>query len=122
MEKKWIAQIEKEGLVKSEPALWVDSGSLMQNGHLILTGKNLYFVVNQAKKPALCIDLDTINQIKPESLHTDGNILCLTYLQYDQTRFSVLQYEDWEKALDAARMTPHIHDRNSSPIQGPGKP
>ncbi len=122
MEKKWISRIEKEEVVKSEPALWVDSESLMQNGQLILTRKNLYFLVNQAHKPALCIDLDTINQIKAESLHTDHNILCLTYLQYDQTRFSVLDYALWEKALENARMTPHIRQRNPTPIQGPGKP
>lgn len=78
MDKTWTARIKQEGLLKSEPALWVDSAALMQPGRLILTRKMLYFFVNLGVKPAIGIDLDTINRISPHQLHTDTHILALT--------------------------------------------
>lgn len=115
-------KLDKEGILKSEPAVWVDSEAVMQSGRLILTQKHLVFMLNDAKKVAINIDLDTINAISNETLVTDNNILAITYLQYDTAKFSVLNYEEWEKAIEEARMTPHIGRTDSSPIQGPVMP
>lgn len=112
-------KLNKEGVIKSEPAVWVDSEKTMQTGRLILTQKHLVFMLNDAKSAAITIDLDTINVIANETMLTDNNILAITYLQYDTARFTVLDYEAWEKAIELARMTPHIGKTNSSPIQGP---
>jgi hypothetical protein len=91
----------------------------MQSGRLTLTSKHLVFYLNGAEKPAIVIDLDTINSILHEDLLTDHNIMAITYLQYDTTKFSVLDYEKWEQAIETQRMQPHINMQNPSPVQGP---
>ena len=101
-------KLKREIIAKDEPVIWVDSPALMQSGRLILTSKHLVFMMNDAKKPAISIGLDTINSIAHESLITDPNILAINYLQYDTAKFSVLNYEEWEKAIEEQRMTPHI--------------
>lgn len=101
-------KIEKEQVVREEPAIWVDSASIMQNGRLILTKKHLLFVLNESESVAIAIDLDTVNTLAQESLVTDPNILSITYLQYDNAKFSVLNYDEWEKAIEDTRMTPNI--------------
>lgn len=91
----------------------------MQNGRLVLSVKHLVFMLNDAVTAAISIDLDTINTLSNETVLTDSNILAITYLQYDTAKFTVLNYEAWEKAIELARMKPHIGRTNSSPIQGP---
>lgn len=109
-----IEKLQKEKTIKTEPAVWVDSANLMQNGRLILTRKHLYFILNDAPKAAITIDLDTINAIVHEDLLTDHNILSVHYLQYDVAKFSVLNYEEWEKSIEEQRMSPHIKMEASS--------
>ncbi|RYD55034.1 MAG: hypothetical protein EOP56_17585 [Sphingobacteriales bacterium] len=101
-------KLEAEKIVKDEPAMWVDSASVMQNGRLILTSKHLVFMLNDAQNAAITIDLDTINAISNETVLVDSNIMSVTYLQYDNVKFSVLNYEDWEKAIEGQRIQPHI--------------
>lgn len=112
-------KLTNEGILKSEPAVWVNSESIMQNGRLVLSVKHLVFMLNDATSAAISIDLDTINIISNETVLTDSNILAITYLQYDTAKFTVLNYEDWEKTIESARMKPHIGRTNSTPIQGP---
>jgi len=119
MDKRTEEKLNKEGVVKSEPAIWVDTEATMQSGRLLLTPKHLYFILNEAEKPAIGIDLDTINVIAREDLLTDHNIMAITYLQYDTVKFSVLDFNDWEKMIETMRMKPHIGKTNSSVIQGP---
>lgn len=101
-------KLEAEKIVKEEPATWVDSASVMQTGRLILTSKHLVFMLNDAHRVAIAIDLDTINAISHESVLVDNNIMSVSYLQYDNVKFSVLDYEEWEKAIEGQRMQPHI--------------
>jgi hypothetical protein len=101
-------KLEGEHIAKEEPAIWVDSEAVMQSGRLILTSRHLIFAMNDAKKPAITIDLDTINSLANETMLTDHNILAIHYLQYDTAKFTVLNYEEWEKAIEEQRMTPHI--------------
>jgi hypothetical protein len=119
MDKRTEEKLNKEGVVKSEPAIWVDSESTMQSGRLILTPKHLFFILNGAEKPAISIDIDTINVIAREDLLTDHNIMAITYLQYDNSKFSVLDYMAWEKEIELRRMRPHIGKITSTVIQGP---
>src|ERR1044071_4483291 len=95
-------KLNNEGIRKSEPAMWVNSESVMQNGRLVLTDRHLVFMLNEAKTAAISIGLDTINAISNETMVTDSNILAITYLQYDTAKFTVLNYEDWEKAIEQA--------------------
>jgi hypothetical protein len=108
MEKSVRDKLKTETIIKDEPAQWIDSSSIMQSGRLTLTKKHLVFALNDAKKAAIVIDLDTINAIKHEDLLTDHNILAITYLQYDVARFSVLDFGEWEKTIEEQRMVPHI--------------
>lgn len=101
-------RMKAEGIVRSEPATWVDSESVMQTGRLILTKGHLLFMLNGAHDIAIPIDLDTVNSISHEQLLTDHNILAITYLQYDTARFSVLNYDDWETAIEQQRMQPNV--------------
>lgn len=119
MDKRIEEKLNREGVAKNEPAVWVDSEAVMQSGRLVLTSKHLFFTLNDAAKPAITIDLDTINTITREDLLTDHNIMAITYLQYDTSKFSVLDYEAWEKAIESKRMKPHIGKTNSSVVQGP---
>lgn len=112
-------KLKKEGIVKSEPAMWVDSESVMQNGRLVLTHRHLVFMLNEATSVAIAIDLSTINTLSNETVLTDSNILAITYLQYDTAKFSVLNYLDWETAIESERATIKIAFTNPSPIQGP---
>ena len=108
MENTVEEKLANEGVIKSEPAIWVDSSSVMQHGKLVLTSQHLVFAIEGATIPAAAIDLDTINSIAHEHLLTDPNILAVNYLQYDTLKFSVLNYEDWEKAIEDQRMLPNI--------------
>jgi hypothetical protein len=108
MENTVEEKLANEGVIKSEPAIWVDSSSVMQHGKLVLTPQHLVFAIEGATIPAAAIDLDTINSIAHEHLLTDPNILAVNYLQYDTLKFSVLNYEDWEKAIEDQRMLPNI--------------
>lgn len=101
-------KLEAEKIVKEEPATWVDSAEIMQSGRLILTKKHLVFMLNDAANAAIKIDLDTINSISHDTVLVDHNIMTITYLQYDIVKFSVLNYEEWEKAIEGQRMSPHI--------------
>lgn len=101
-------KLEAEKIVKEEPAMWVDSASVMQTGRLILTSLHLVFMLNDAQNAAITIDLDTINAISHESVLVDHNIMSVTYLQYDNVKFSVLNYDEWEKAIEGQRIQPHI--------------
>lgn len=118
MEKSLAEKLEREKIVKNEPAIWVDSASVMQNGRLILTRKHIVFVLNDAPKPAITIDIDTINSLAHEDVLTDHNILSVTYMQYNKAMFSVLNYHDWEKNLEEQRMKPHIKMKrdNGNPL------
>ena len=108
MEKSIREKLETEKILKEEPAQWVDSDTVMQSGRLVLTKKHLVFLLNNAQKAAIVIDLDTINALMHEDVRTDHNILAVTYLQYDKVMFSVLNYNEWEKAIEEQRMKPHI--------------
>lgn len=108
MDTRYRERIAIEGILLDEPAMWMDSVTLMQNGRLILTKKRLAFMLNGAPKAAIQLDLDTINTLAHESLLTDPNILAITYLQYQSVKFSVSHFDAWEKAIEDARMTPHI--------------
>ncbi len=110
-------KLQGEHIAKEQPAIWVDSAAIMQSGRLILTSKHLVFLLNDAKKPAISIHLDTVNSIANETLLTDHNILAVNYLQYDTAKFSVLNYKDWEKAIEEQRMTPHIRLEPGSDIE-----
>lgn len=106
-------RLNAETIVKEEPAMWVDSESVMQNGRLILTSRRLAFMLNGAEKTAISIDLDTINTLSKTSVLVDHNVMAIAYLQYDDVKFSVLNYEEWEKAVEEQRMQPHIKMTNS---------
>ncbi|RYE24212.1 MAG: hypothetical protein EOP51_08125 [Sphingobacteriales bacterium] len=108
MEKTVDQKIENEGVILSEPAQWVDSASIMKLGKLVLTPQHLVFAIEGATIPAAAVDLDTINSISNEHLHTDPNILVIHYLQYDVVKFSVMDYAKWEKAIEDQRMSPNI--------------
>jgi hypothetical protein len=109
MKQKTIAErMNAEGIIRSEPATWVDNESVMQAGRLILTKAHLLFMLNGALDVAIPIDLDTINSISNGQLFTDPNILTITYLQYNTSRFSVLNYEEWEHDIEQQRMQPNV--------------
>ena len=86
MGQKIEEKLNNEGILKSEPAVWVNSESVMQNGRLVLTVKHLVFMLNDASTAAISIDLDTINTLANETVVTDNNILTITYLQYDTAK------------------------------------
>ncbi|MCD6063754.1 MAG: hypothetical protein K0R82_1665, partial [Flavipsychrobacter sp.] len=67
-------KLNNEGILKSEPAMWVNSESVMQNGRLVLSVKHLVFMLNDATTAAISIDIDTINTISNEAVLTDKNI------------------------------------------------
>src|SRR4051812_22425231 len=98
-------KLQAEHISREEPAQWIDSETLMQSGRLVLTKKHLVFSLNEAVKPAIVIDLDTINSITNETIITDANVLCIHYLQYNTAKFSVIDPADWEKAIENERMT-----------------
>lgn len=108
MERALRQKLEREHIAKEEPATWVDSPGIMQNGRLILTDKHLVFALNDAPKAALSISVDTINSTEHTSVLTDHNILSVTYMQYDNARFSVLDYDSWEKAIETRRLMQHV--------------
>lgn len=106
---KYLEQLlEIEVIAKSEPASMLVAGSRRCNGRLILSGKRLLFICNEAENPEIDIDLDTINSIAHESDFVDHNVLAITYLQYEIARFTVIDCAEWEKAIEVQRMTPHI--------------
>jgi hypothetical protein len=108
MERTLREKLEFEHIIKEEPVTWIDSETLMQSGRLVLTERHLVFMLNDVNEPAIIIDLDTINSLAHETVRTDHNVLVITYLQFYPARFSVLDYDEWEKAIELTRMTPHV--------------
>lgn len=121
------SKLSPEDIVKSEPALWVKTDGQSEHGRLILTPTRLLFIKNNGHNflfwiaiknkrvnPTLEIALDTINCVAHEQFMTDKNILSICYLQYEYARFSVLDYDGWEKMLNAQQMTAHIRAQQFS--------
>ena len=100
--------ISDEPVVKNEPAHLILDGASLHSGRLVLTTKRLMYGKDTRKEPGLSIDLDTINKLERRHLLTDDNILVVIYLQYKEVRFSVLNYDAWEDAIETTRMTSHI--------------
>jgi len=120
-------KLRPEDIVKSEPALWIKADNTTEHGRLILTPTRLLFIKNNGHNflfwvaiknrkvtPALEIDLDTVNCVAHEKFMVDKNILAICFLQYERARFSVLNYEEWEKALNMQQMTAHIYAQQFS--------
>ncbi len=106
---KYLEQLlEIEVIAKSEPASMLHADNKRCNGRLILSGKRLLFICNNNDNPEIDIDLDTINALAQESQFVDHNILTINYLQYETARFTVIDYDSWEKAIEQQRMTPHV--------------
>jgi hypothetical protein len=122
MEKQFQDILNKEGVIRNEPASWVQSDERSIHGRLILTSKRLFFarssvntsaftrymIHEQNLEPLVEIDLDTITKVAQEKIIVDDQILSVTYMQYDNAKFSVLSYEEWEKDIQLTRMTPDI--------------
>ena len=122
MEKHFQEILKTEGIVRNEPAMWIQPDDRTEHGRLILTSKRLFFartkldtsnlsrhlMTNQHLEPILEIDLDTINVLSRDSYVTDNNVISLTYMQYEAAKFSVIHYEEWEKDIQSTRMTPDI--------------
>jgi len=108
MKKIFQQPVSEEPIVKSEPVHLVLDGATLQSGRLVLTTKRLLYGKDTHKEPQLSIDLDTVNKLERKNLLTDDNILTVIYLQYNEVRFSVLNYDAWEDAIETTRMTPHI--------------
>lgn len=115
------SKLRPEDIVKSEPALWIKEDGQTEHGRLILTPLRLLFIKNNGHNflfwiaiknkrvtPTLEIALDTINCVAHEALMVDKNILSICYLQYRHARFTVLDCQAWEKALNMEQMTAHI--------------
>lgn len=114
--------LKAEGVVRNEPAMLLKSEDLTEHGRLILTTKRIffarnvintssvsrYFINDQELEAVIDIDLDTINKIARESYLVDTNILSLTYLQYKNVAFSVINYDEWETDIERTRMNPDI--------------
>ncbi|PZF74948.1 PH domain-containing protein [Taibaiella soli] len=99
---------QDERIVKNEPATRLDDNGEQYSGKLVLTTLRLLWGNDTAHDPAINIDLDTINKIERKSQLVDNSVLSVTYLQYQEVRFSVLDYEAWEEAIEETRMTPNI--------------
>jgi len=122
MKKGFQEIISKEGLLKNEPAMMVLEDGNTEHGRLMLTSKRIFFARNiiktsgfdnyeireQKLEPILDIDLDTINFLNQETHIVDENILSITYLQYETVKLSVINYGEWETAIQSARMNPDI--------------
>ncbi len=108
MGKTFQQYIDYDDVVKSHPAQCVCDNHDITNGKLVLTEKKLLFGCSPKEKPHFAIDLDTINSIARETYIVDQNILAITFLQYETVRFSVSDYNSWEKAIEEQRMMPHI--------------
>jgi len=114
--------LKTEGVVRNEPAMWIRSDEVTEHGRLILTSKRIffarniintqafsrYFINDQSLEGIIEIDLDTINILARDRYLVDNNILSITYMQYEQVRFSVIHYEEWETDIQRTRMTPDI--------------
>lgn len=106
---KYLEQLlDIEVIAKSEPASMLHAGNKHCSGRLILSGKRILFICNNNEEPEIDIDLDTINALQHESFFVDKNILAINYLQYEIARFSVLDYDSWETAIEQQRMKPHV--------------
>lgn len=121
MENQFWQVLKKEGIIKNEPSMRIESANKTEHGRLILTTKRLIFArINDTAKTftrnftpqklelVIEIDLDTINTVARETYFVDENILSLTYMQLEIVKFSVIHYEEWEKEIQAARMNPDI--------------
>lgn len=114
--------LNQEGVIRNEPAMLIKSENITENGRLILTSKRLvfvrnlintspssrYFINEQNLDQVIDIDLDLINTLSRENYLVDPNALVITYMQYKEARFTVMDYENWEKDIQAARMHPDI--------------
>ena len=123
-------KMRQEGIVLSEPAMWVKTDQELMHGRLVLTPKRLLFFKNNMEngngQPSadhlersleVHIDLDTINELSQKCLLVDPNILCIVYMQYQEARFSVTDYENWEKAIETQRMKPHVQPAPQVPYK-----
>lgn len=99
---------EDERIVKSEPATRIDDNGEHYSGKLVLTTLRLLWGNDTAQEASINIDLDTINKLERKTQIVDDSILAVIYLQYQEVRFSVLDYESWEEAIEETRMTPNI--------------
>jgi hypothetical protein len=129
MEQKLRDIIKTEGVVRNEPAMMITSENVTEHGRLILTTKRIffarnvintssysrYFINDQELAAIVDIDLDTINKIARESYLVDTNILSLTYLQYKNVSFSVINYDEWEMDIERTRMNPDISGDPNKP-------
>ncbi|MBS1772320.1 MAG: hypothetical protein JST82_05635 [Bacteroidetes bacterium] len=106
---KYLEQLlDIEVIAKSEPASMLHENNKRCNGRLILSGKRILFICNGNENPEIDIDLDTINSLTHESQFVDHNILAIHYLQYELARFTVIDYDSWETAIEQQRMKPHV--------------
>jgi len=106
---KYLEQLlEIEIIAKNEPASMIADNGKRCTGRLILSGKRLLFICNGNDNPEIDIDLDTINALSHESQFVDHNILAITFLQYEVARFTVIDCNSWEIAIEQQRMTPHV--------------
>jgi hypothetical protein len=108
MDKTFRQYMDYDVVVRNEPAMCVLDNGQMINGRLVLTEKRLLFGHEMNRPPIYAIGVDTINAIRHETYIVDDHILCIHYLQYESARFSVSDYEAWEKAIAGQRMTPHV--------------
>lgn len=98
----------EEQIIKSEPAYYITEHNESQTGRLVLTTLRLFWGADTSHDAVFNIDLDTINKIERKTFLVDENILTLTYMQYQEVRFSVVDYDSWEEAIEETRMTPNI--------------
>ncbi len=122
MEKKLQQILKEEGVVRNEPAMWIKEEGVTEHGRLILTSKRLffarnminttsfsrYFINEQELNAVIEIDLDTINHISRENYVVDPNVLSITYMQYENVKLSVIDYDEWSSDIERTRMNPDI--------------
>ncbi|RYZ50387.1 MAG: hypothetical protein EOP49_14075 [Sphingobacteriales bacterium] len=114
--------IKQEGLLRNEPAMMIMEEGNTEHGRLMLTTKRLMFLRNvidatgfddytireQRLELLVDVDLDLINFITRETHIVDENILSVTYMQYENVKFSVIHYNEWEHDVQTARLNPDI--------------
>jgi hypothetical protein len=107
MEKTFRQYMDYDDVVRNEPAMCLKEDGQMVNGRLVLTKKRVLFGTELNARPDYAIDLDTINTLRQETYIVDNHILCIHYLQYERARFSVSDYDSWEKAIEEQRILLH---------------
>jgi len=108
MNKTFRQYMDYDEVVRNEPAMCLRENGEMANGRLVLTGKRILFGHDMNLPPEYAIGLDTMNAIRRETYIVDDHILCIQYLQYETARFSVSDYDDWEKTIAGQRMIPGV--------------